>query len=205
MPVPPGFTITTEVCRWYYAQRPQLCRAAFEEQQRDALDRLERVMGKRLGDPGDPLLVSVRSGAKFSMPGMMDTILNLGLNDRSVEGLAAKTGNPRFAWDCYRRFVADVRRRRAGRRRSATFERPARGAQAARRAKRDADLTADDLRGARHASSSRLVRKRTGREFPQDPLEQLALARDAVFRSWNNERASTTAGRTGSRTTSAPR
>ena len=104
VPVPPGFTITTEVCRWYYAHDRSLP-PGFEAQQREALTRLERIMGRRLGDADDPLLVSVRSGAKFSMPGMMDTVLNLGLNDRSVEGLARRTGNPRFAWDCYRRFI----------------------------------------------------------------------------------------------------
>src|ERR1700675_1451548 len=104
VPVPPGFTITTEVCRWYYAHDHKLP-PGFEAQQQAALERLERVMGRRLGAPTDPLLVSVRSGAKFSMPGMMDTILNLGLNDRSVLGLAAKTGNGRFARDSYRRFI----------------------------------------------------------------------------------------------------
>src|SRR5438105_4182517 len=104
VPVPPGFTITTAVCRSYYAHDRSLP-ADFEKQQARALERLEAVMQKKLGDADDPLLVSVRSGAKFSMPGMMDTILNLGLNDRSVEGLARRTGNPRFAWDCYRRFI----------------------------------------------------------------------------------------------------
>src|SRR5512144_2719591 len=105
VPVPPGYTITTAVCRAYYAQG-QTLPAGFEAQHGEALALLERRMGRKLGDPRDPLLVSVRSGAKFSMPGMMDTILNLGLNARSVAGLAARSGNPRFAWDCYRRFVA---------------------------------------------------------------------------------------------------
>ena len=104
VPVPPGFTITTAVCRWYYANGKQLPHD-FRAQQGGALERLEASIGKKLGDANDPLLVSVRSGAKFSMPGMMDTVLNLGLNDKSVQGLAAKTGNARFAWDCYRRFI----------------------------------------------------------------------------------------------------
>src|SRR5206468_3771364 len=104
VPVPPGFTITTEVCRWYYAHDRKLP-ADFEIQQARALERLEAIMGRNLGDPGDPLLVSVRSGAKFSMPGMMDTILNLGLSDESVHGLARQAGDERFAWDSYRRLI----------------------------------------------------------------------------------------------------
>jgi pyruvate,orthophosphate dikinase len=104
VPVPPGFTITTSVCRHYHSNGRKLP-AEFQAQQDAALARLEETFGRPLGDASDPLLVSVRSGAKFSMPGMMDTILNLGLNDRSVQGLANKTGNPRFAWDCYRRFI----------------------------------------------------------------------------------------------------
>ena len=104
LPVPPGFTITTEVCNWYYGHGRQLP-PDFRAQQSAGLERLERVMGRKLGDAKNPLLVSVRSGAKFSMPGMMDTILNLGLNDASVVGLAQATGNERFAWDCYRRFI----------------------------------------------------------------------------------------------------
>ena len=103
-PVPPGFTIVTGMCNAYYAGGMKLS-GDFLREQDAALGRLEQLMGKKLGAPDDPLLVSVRSGGKFSMPGMMDTILNLGLNDRSVEGLARRTGNPRFAWDCYRRFV----------------------------------------------------------------------------------------------------
>src|SRR5262245_58588614 len=104
VPVPPGFTITTDVCRWYYAHDRKLP-SGFDGQDRQALTRLERVMGQKLGDAGDPPLVSVRSGAKFSMPGMMDTILNLGINDRSVEGLSRRSGDARYAWDCYRRFI----------------------------------------------------------------------------------------------------
>ncbi len=186
VPVPPGYTITTAVCRAYYAQG-QALPPGFEEQHREALALLERRMGKRLGDPLDPLLVSVRSGARFSMPGMMDTILNLGLDDRSVEGLAARTGNPRFAWDCYRRFmqmfgsvVLGLEKR--------DFEGHLERFKHKRRAKTDQDLTAEDLK-ALVAEFKALVRRHTGREFPQDPLQQLGLAREAVFRSWMNDRA----------------
>ncbi len=186
VPVPPGFTITTDVCRWYYAHGKSLP-AQFEAQQADALSLLERRMGKRLGDADDPLLVSVRSGAKFSMPGMMDTILNLGLNDRSVEGLVRKSNNPRFAWDCYRRFlqmfgsvVLGLEKR--------DFEEHLEAFKHKKRAKTDQDLSADDLKKL-VADFKALVKKRTGHEFPQDPRTQLAMARDAVFRSWMNDRA----------------
>ena len=186
VPVPPGFTITTEVCRYFYANDRRLPSGLQVEQDR-AMERLEAAMGRRLGDPGDPLLVSVRSGARFSMPGMMDTILNLGLHDHSVEGLASRTGNPRFAWDCYRRLiqmfgavVLDIEKRE--------FEEFIDALKRKRRVSLDTELDVSDLRSLA-ASFLRHVRKRTAREFPQDPLEQLALARDAVFRSWNNDRA----------------
>ena len=186
VPVPPGFTITTEVCRWFLAH-DQTPPPGFEAQQKAALDRLEHAMGKTLGHPRDPLLVSVRSGAKFSMPGMMDTILNLGLNDRSAQGLAARTSNPRFAWDCYRRFIQMFGSVVLGLEKS-EFERRLEALKARRRARSDADLAAADLE-ALTLEFKELVRRRTGQEFPQDPLEQLSLARDAVFKSWNNERA----------------
>jgi len=186
VPVPPGFTISTAVCRHYHAHDRRLPEA-FAPQQDEALARLERTLGRTLGQANDPLLVSVRSGAKFSMPGMMDTILNLGLNDRSVRGLAEKTGNTRFAWDCYRRFVQmfasvvmDFEKHE--------FEELIAAAKKRRRVKLDTELTAADLE-ALTAEFKRHVRSRSGREFPQDPLEQLAMARDAVFRSWNNDRA----------------
>ena len=186
VPVPPGFTITTSVCRHYYAHGRQLPHD-FRAEQGRALERLEQEMGRKLGDPDDPLLVSVRSGAKFSMPGMMDTILNLGLNDRSVEGLGRKTGNERFAWDCYRRFiqmfasvVMDLEKRE--------FEDLIEALKHKRKAVLDTDLTVADLKSL-VLEFKRHVRKRTSRDFPQDPHEQLALSRDAVFRSWNNERA----------------
>ena len=188
IPVPPGFTITTEACRHYYAHGETLP-DGFEDGQRAALTALEDAIGKKLGDPQDPLLVSVRSGAKISMPGMMDTILNLGLNDRAVTGLALRTENPRFAWDCYRRFlqmfgcvVLDIDKNE--------FERPLEALRKKRRAKTDADLGPDDLKGL-VAAFKKTIRKLSGREFPQDPLTQLRLARDAVFRSWMSDRAVT--------------
>ena len=186
VPVPPGFTITTEACRWYYAHDRQLP-PGFEAQQAEALERLESLMGRRLGDADDPLLVSVRSGAKFSMPGMMDTVLNLGLNDRSVEGLARRTSNPRFAWDCYRRFIQMFGSVVMGLEKP-EFEDILHALKKKRRVKLDTDLAAPDLQRLVREFEA-LVRRRAGREFPQDPREQLAYARDAVFRSWMNDRA----------------
>ncbi|MFM8560053.1 MAG: pyruvate, phosphate dikinase [bacterium] len=186
VPVPPGFTITTAVCRHYHANGHRLP-SGFVDQQAAALTRLEASLGRRLGDANDPLLVSVRSGAKFSMPGMMDTILNLGLNDRSVEGLARKTGNPRFAWDCYRRFiqmfssvVMDLEK--------SEFEHLIEALKHKRKVHLDTDLTAADLQTL-VADFKRHIRKRKNADFPQEPLKQLEMARDAVFRSWNNDRA----------------
>ena len=186
VPVPPGFTITTSVCRHYHANEGTLP-TEFAAQQDAALARLESALGKTLGDANDPLLVSVRSGAKFSMPGMMDTILNLGLNDHSVLGLAKKTGNARFAWDCYRRFiqmfssvVMDLEK--------SEFEHLIEALKHKRKVHLDTDLTAEDLQTL-VADFKRHVRKRKNRDFPQDARHQLAMARDAVFRSWNNDRA----------------
>ena len=186
VPVPPGYTITTAVCRHYYSNGLALP-SGFEAQARTALERLEGVMGKRLGDAEDPLLVSVRSGAKFSMPGMMDTVLNLGLNDRSVEGLGRRSGDPRFAWDCYRRFIQMFGSVVLGLEKH-EFEEHLHEFKKRRKARSDVDLTAQDLQEL-VMDFKRLVRRRAGRDFPQDPLEQLAMARDAVFRSWNNDRA----------------
>jgi pyruvate,orthophosphate dikinase len=186
VPVPPGFTITTGVCRWYYAHDRQLP-PGFEAEQLAALERLEASMGKKLGDSDDPLLVSVRSGAKFSMPGMMDTILNLGLNDRSVLGLVKQSGNPRFAWDCYRRFLQMFGSVVLGLEKG-DFEEHLEAFKKKRKAKTDQDLSAEDLQGLVKEYKA-LVRKRTGQEFPQEPRQQLALSRDAVFRSWMNDRA----------------
>jgi pyruvate,orthophosphate dikinase len=186
LPVPPGFTITTEVCNLYF-QNGNRVPPEIEQEIADALRQLEEKMGQKLGDPENPLLVSVRSGAKFSMPGMMDTILNLGLNDETVEALARKSGNPRFAYDCYRRFiqmfgnvVLEIGKEE--------FERIFEGRKKKVKAKFDTDLTAEDLK-AIIADYKKLVEKKTGKPFPQDAHQQLCMARDAVFRSWHNPRA----------------
>ncbi|SCL38448.1 pyruvate phosphate dikinase [Micromonospora rhizosphaerae] len=186
LPVPPGFTITTEACKEYLAtgQEPEGLAAQIEAH----LESLERGMGRKLGDPDDPLLVSVRSGAKFSMPGMMDTVLNVGLNDRSVAGLSRQAGgNDRFAWDSYRRLVqmfgktvCDVP--------GEEFEHALDDAKRAKGTTNDLDLDADDMRGLVD-TFKKIFSKHTGREFPQEPREQLDLAIRAVFESWNAERA----------------
>jgi pyruvate,orthophosphate dikinase len=186
VPVPPGFTIATSVCNIYFQNNNQVP-AEIQAEIDQALAQLEERMGQKLGDPADPLLVSVRSGAKFSMPGMMDTILNLGLNDQTVEALAAKTGNPRFAYDCYRRFiqmfgnvVLDIPK--------AAFEHLFDGRKKKAKANFDTDLTAEDLKSVID-DYKKLVQKKTGQPFPQDTREQLSMARDAVFGSWHNPRA----------------
>ena len=186
VPVPPGFTIATDVCRWYYAHGSTLP-PGFEGEQAAALERLEKLMGRRLGDASDPLLVSVRSGAKFSMPGMMDTILNLGLNDRSVEGLAGRTANARFAWDCYRRFIQMFGSVVMGLEKH-DFEERITALKKRRGLKTDPELTAQDHQTLVREFKA-LVRRHGGRDFPQAPLDQLKMARDAVFQSWNNDRA----------------
>ncbi|MEG3635591.1 pyruvate, phosphate dikinase [Micromonospora palythoicola] len=204
LPVPPGFTITTEACKAYLGTGSEP--AGLADQITAHLTALEREMGRRLGDPDDPLLVSVRSGAKFSMPGMMETVLNVGLNDRSVEGLARQAGGStdqpasggstdqpasggadRFAWDSYRRLiqmfgktVCDVP--------GEEFEHALDEAKRAKGTDLDLDLDADDLRGLVDAYK-KIFTKHTGREFPQEPREQLDLAVRAVFDSWNAERA----------------
>ena len=185
LPVPPGFTIQTEACREY--MKNGKTSDAVQKEMIAALKQLEELRGKKLGAPGDPLLVSVRSGAKFSMPGMMDTILNLGLNDESVKGLAARSNNERFAYDSYRRLiqmfgnvVLDIEK--------SHFEEVFDGKKKQRKVKLDTELTAKDLQEV-IADYKKVVKKHAKRDFPQDPLEQLAMARDAVFRSWNNDRA----------------
>ena len=186
MPVPQGFTITTEACTQYYADGRQLNDALvadiFEH-----VKGLEELTGKKFGDNANPLLVSVRSGARQSMPGMMDTILNLGLNDEAVEGLSKKTGNPRFAYDCYRRFVqmfADVVMMVP----KSLFEVEIDKMKEEKGYKTDADLTAEDLK-ALVAVFKKIYEDNEGRPFPQDPKEQLVEAVKAVFRSWDNPRA----------------
>jgi pyruvate,orthophosphate dikinase len=186
LPVPPGFTISTQVCNIYF-QNNNTVPQEIHAQMMEALAILEQRMGQKLGDVTNPLLVSVRSGAKFSMPGMMDTILNLGLNDETVKALGAKSNNPRFAYDCYRRFiqmygnvVLDIEKHDF----DAIFE----GQKKKAKAKLDTELTASDLQEV-IAGYKKLVEKKTGKPFPQDAMLQLAGARDAVFRSWFNDRA----------------
>jgi pyruvate, orthophosphate dikinase len=200
LPVPPGFTIQTEACRESmppgFTIQTEACRESMrsgraspevDQQMLDALKRLEKLQGQKLGQGANPLLVSVRSGAKFSMPGMMDTILNLGLNDDSVEALAKRTKNPRFAYDSYRRLVQmfgnvvlEIEK--------AKFEEVFDGKKKQKKAKLDTELDAKALKEVVE-EYKKVVRKLAKRDFPQDPLEQLTMARDAVFRSWNNDRA----------------
>ena len=191
IPVPAGFTISTEVCTYYdnkKAYPPEL-----EAEVMDALAKVEKVMGSTFGDAKDPLLVSVRSGARASMPGMMDTVLNLGLNDVTIKGLIAKSGNPRFAYDSYRRFVAmfgDVvlDLKPVSKDDIDPFEEILEEKKKARKASYDTELTEDDLKEL-VAEFKAAIKKRTGKDFPEDPKEQLWLAIGAVFKSWNNERA----------------
>ncbi|HTS32124.1 MAG TPA: PEP/pyruvate-binding domain-containing protein, partial [Bryobacteraceae bacterium] len=186
LPVPPGFTISTEVCNIYFHNNNSVP-AEIHEEMLAALHTLEERMEQKLGDVQNPLLVSVRSGAKFSMPGMMDTILNLGLNDKTVKALEAKSGNPRFAHDCYRRFiqmygnvVLEIEKH--------DFDEIFEGQKKKAKAKLDTELTAEDLQAV-IAGYKKLVQKKTGEPFPQDALKQLEGARNAVFRSWFNPRA----------------
>ena len=186
LPVPPGFTIQTEACREY--MRGKL-NPKIDKEMREALARLEELQGQKLGAGDNPLLVSVRSGAKFSMPGMMDTILNLGLNDQAVEALARRTQNPRFAYDSYRRLiqmfgdvVLDIPKKK--------FEEIFDKVKHREKVKFDYELTPEALKDV-IAEYKKLVKKETGKDFPQKPLDQLVAARDAVFRSWNNDRAKT--------------
>ncbi|MBV8989104.1 MAG: pyruvate, phosphate dikinase, partial [Solirubrobacterales bacterium] len=184
--VPPGFTITTEACVEYMRagrQEPE----GMAEQVDKALQRLEKHAGKQLGDREDPLLVSVRSGARESMPGMLDTVLNLGLNDDSVLGLARATSNDRFAWDSYRRFVqmfGNVTRGIA----SEEFEDAIKRAKQQRGVKQDTELELEALKELT-ATFKRIYRDHTGEEFPQEPRDQLELAIRAVFDSWTGDRA----------------
>ena len=186
LPVPPGFTISTEVCNIYYKEKQKIP-AGIEREVDEHIKKLEKVAGATLGSTENPLLISVRSGAKFSMPGMMDTILNLGLNDDAVEGLKRRTKNGRFAFDSYRRFIQmfgnvvleipkDV------------FEHEFESVKKARNAKLDTDLDENALREVVTRYKG-VVKSRTGKAFPQEPTDQLKMARNAVFRSWMNPRA----------------
>ncbi len=185
LPVPPGFIITTEACRYYLEQgsTPE----GLDDEIQSHLDNLEQAMGRKLGDPADPLLVSVRSGAKFSMPGMMETVLNIGLSDESVQGLAKQAGNERFAWDSYRRLlqmfgktVLDIE--------GEHFEQAIEAAKQAKGVRNDLDLDARDLQGLVETFKG-IISDQTGHDFPQEPREQMSLAIRAVFNSWNADRA----------------
>lgn len=186
LPIPQGFTVTTEACTDYYASGKKIT-DEIQGQIFDALKELEKIQGKTFGDTEDPLLVSVRSGARASMPGMMDTILNLGLNDVAVEGFAKKTGNPRFAYDSYRRFIqmfSDVVMEMS----KTFFEGILDQVKEEKGAKFDTDLTAEDLKEV-IAKYKAIYKEKMGEEFPQDPKVQLMEAVKAVFRSWDNPRA----------------
>jgi len=185
LPVPPGFIISTEACRAYLAEGREPDALAGEVAEH--LAALEKTMGKALGQPDDPLLVSVRSGAKFSMPGMMETVLNIGLNDESVHGLAARAGDERFAYDSYRRLLTMFGKTVLGME-GHLFEDEMDARKAQRGSTSDLDLTAEDYREL-VTTYQRLIKEHTGAEFPQDPREQLDLAVRAVFDSWNTERA----------------
>jgi len=187
LPVPPGFTIQTEACREY--MRLNAVSKDVDRQMEEALSKLESLQGQKLGKGENPLLVSVRSGAKFSMPGMMDTILNLGLNDQSVEALAKRANNPRFAYDSYRRLiqmfgnvVLDIEK--------SVFDEIFDAKKKQKKTKFDTGLDAKALQEV-IADYKKAVKKHAKRDFPQDPQEQLVMARDAVFRSWQNDRAKT--------------
>ena len=186
LPVPAGFTISTDACNIYSANGNKLP-ANIETEMVTQLRKLEKAAGASLGSVKKPLLVSVRSGAKFSMPGMMDTILNLGLNDETVEGLKAWTGNGRFAFDSYRRFmqmfgsvVLEIPK--------AAFEHEFEAIKHAKGAQLDTDLDEAALQEV-VAAYKKVVKDKTKKPFPQDPMDQLRGARNAVFRSWNNARA----------------
>ncbi|MEU6342743.1 pyruvate, phosphate dikinase [Streptomyces sp. NPDC046977] len=185
LPVPPGFTITTEACKVYLGSGSEP--AALRDEVSAHLDALEQRMGKKLGQPDNPLLVSVRSGAKFSMPGMMDTVLNIGLSDDSVAGLAAQAGDERFAWDSYRRLIQMFGKTVLGVE-GDLFEEALEDAKRAKGTHSDLDLDAADLRDLVEQFKA-VVAKETGRDFPQDPREQMDMAVRAVFESWNGERA----------------
>jgi pyruvate, orthophosphate dikinase len=185
LPVPPGFIITTEACR-HFLEHGDIPKGLADEVD-EHLRALESAMGRRLGDPADPLLVSVRSGAKFSMPGMMETVLNIGLTDESVSGLERQAGNARFAWDSYRRLIQMFGKTVLGIEGSA-FEHAHDEAKKAKGTTSDLDLDAADLKQLTETFKG-IVKSETGRDFPQDPREQMDLAVRAVFSSWNADRA----------------
>ena len=184
--VPPGFTISTEVCSIFYKNKKALPKKIIDETEKNII-KLETLTGKGFGDPINPLLVSVRSGAMFSMPGMMDTILNLGLNDKTVNGVIKKTKNPRFAWDSYRRFIqmfSDVVLKVD----KEVFEKRLETLKNKKNVKHDIDLDSNSLKQL-VSEYKKIVKSKTGKNFPQDPKDQLIKAINAVFLSWNNDRA----------------
>ena len=184
--VPPGFTISTEVCSIFYKNKKALPKKIIDETEKNII-KLETMTGKGFGDPVNPLLVSVRSGAMFSMPGMMDTILNLGLNDKTVNGVIKKTKNPRFAWDSYRRFIqmfSDVVLKVD----KEVFEKRLETLKNKKNVKHDVDLDSNSLKQL-VSEYKKIVKSKTGKNFPQDPKDQLIKAINAVFLSWNNDRA----------------
>ncbi|MGW3955232.1 pyruvate, phosphate dikinase [Streptomyces sp. NPDC004752] len=185
LPVPPGFTITTEACKVYLDSGEEP--VALRDEVSAHLEALEATMGKKLGQAANPLLVSVRSGAKFSMPGMMDTVLNIGLSDRSVQGLAKQAGDERFAWDSYRRLIQMFGRTVLGVD-GDLFEDALEAAKEAKKVTVDTELAAADLKKL-VTTFKKIVKKEAGRDFPQDPREQMDLAIKAVFESWNGDRA----------------
>ncbi|MBQ1739593.1 MAG: pyruvate, phosphate dikinase, partial [Clostridiales bacterium] len=192
LPVPQGFTITTEACTQYYEDGRQINKE-IEAEIMEYITKLEEITGKKFGDVENPLLVSVRSGARASMPGMMDTILNLGLNDEVAEGMVAKTQNPHFVYDSYRRFVqmyGDVvlEMKPVNKEDIDPFEEIIEQVKAERGVKLDKDLSVDELKKL-VALFKAAIKERTGKDFPDDPIEQLWGAICAVFRSWMNERA----------------
>ncbi|TMC42222.1 MAG: pyruvate, phosphate dikinase, partial [Chloroflexi bacterium] len=186
LPVPPGFTITTAACNAYFASGKKLPPGLWDQVEK-ALATVEKSAKKKLGDPKDPLLVSVRSGAAMSMPGMMDTVLNLGLNDESRKGLAKLTKNERFAWDAYRRFISMFGRIVLGID-AAKFEHALEAKKKAARVETDPELSAKQLEELVNEYAA-IVRKETGKPFPTEPQDQLRLAIEAVFGSWFGQRA----------------
>ncbi|MCP4215435.1 MAG: pyruvate, phosphate dikinase, partial [bacterium] len=186
LPIPPGFTVTTEVCDLYYKNDKNIPEG-LKDQVEKQLAKLEEIMGKKLGDKDDPLLVSVRSGAAVSMPGMMDTVLNLGLNDESVKGLAKRSGNERFAYDSYRRFiqmfsnvVLEIHHHK--------FEEVLEACKRVKGIVNDVDMDVEVLKAV-IVGYEKLIKDQTGQVFPQDPMTQLWKSMMAVFNSWNNARA----------------
>ena len=188
IPVPPGFTITTEMCTYYYQHNGKFP-DDFDQQLNEYLKKLEEVTGKKFGSPENPLLVSVRSGAKISMPGMMDTILNLGLNDEVVKGLAKNSGDERFAYDAYRRFIQMFGNVVMGIDKN-KFEKYLEEKKKERGVEYDSELSSDDLKDLVE-KFKQVYKEETGKDFPQDPMVQLKMAIEAVFKSWNNPRAIT--------------